>query len=80
MRERTDDAGVHAPDHHLVPCGLCGSRELPEALEPAPECCARERRVCVECLQRIEDEERDEHAAEHFDGRQFVDARSLGLR
>lgn len=61
-----------------VPCDLCGVLTLPELLERAPECCARERRCCEECVERIEAEQRDEAAASDFDAR--MTAIEMGLR
>jgi hypothetical protein len=72
---RTDDADVHVPDRHLVPCDLCGS--LAGALVPAPECDAREPMVCGACARRIEDENRAEAEADWFDSRQHIDEESL---
>lgn len=79
MRERTDDAGVHMPDDKLVPCDRCGELTLEDFLEPAPECCARERRVCSICADLLIGEDHDEHEANTFDARQHVDAESLRL-
>ena len=73
-----DRRGV--PVNKELPCQRCGELTLEDFLDPAPECCARERLICPACVQLFEDEDREEHAAEHFNARQHVDAESLGLR